>query len=58
MAYMAQPSFLIAPDSSGHQFYSAHLFTRNPLTNQLDRLVPEGVRDGGHSSYEPACTGR
>jgi len=39
MAFMAQPSFLIAPDSSGHQFYSAHLFTRNPLTNQLDRLV-------------------
>jgi hypothetical protein len=31
MAYMAQPSFLIAPDSSGHQFYSARLFTRNPL---------------------------
>ena len=31
MAYMAQPSFLIAPDSSGHQFYSARPFTRNPL---------------------------
>ena len=27
MAYIAQPSFLIAPDSSGHQFYSARLFT-------------------------------
>jgi hypothetical protein len=23
MAYMAQPSFLIAPDISGHQFYPA-----------------------------------
>ena len=38
MAYTAQPSFLIAPDSSGHQFYSARPFTREPLTNQLDRL--------------------
>ena len=31
MAYMAQPSFLMATDSSGHQFYSARPFTRNPL---------------------------
>ena len=52
MAYKAQPSFLIAPDSSGHQFYSARLFTRNPLTNQLDRLVilQTGVRDGATTS--------
>ena len=52
MAFMAQPSFLIAPDSSGHQFYSAHLFTCNPLTNQLDRLVilQTGVRDGATTS--------
>jgi gluconolactonase len=38
MAYMAQSSFLIAPASSGHQLYSARLLTRNPLTNQPDRL--------------------
>ena len=54
MAFMAQPSFLIAPDSSGHQFYSARLFTRNPLTNQLDRLVGRIAEN----SCEPACTGR
>ena len=54
MAYKAQPSFLIAPDSSGHQFYSARLFTRNPLTNQLDRLVGRIAE----SSCEPACNGR
>jgi hypothetical protein len=54
MAYMAQPSFLIAPDSSGHQFYSARLFTRNLLTNQLDRLVGRIAEN----SREPACTGR
>jgi hypothetical protein len=48
MAYMAQPSFLIAPASTGHQFYSARLVTRNRLTNQPDRLVvlQTGVRNG------------
>jgi hypothetical protein len=54
MAYMAQPSFLVAPDSSGHQFYSARLFTRNLLTNQLGRLVGRIAEN----SRELACTGR
>jgi len=36
MADMAQPSFLLAPDSFGHQFYSAHPGSRNRLTNQPD----------------------
>jgi hypothetical protein len=53
MSYMAQPCLLIAPDSSGHQFYSARPFTRNPLTNQLDRLSvsPDRRRDGATDQH-------
>jgi hypothetical protein len=39
MAYMAQPSFLVAPDSSGPQFYSVRPFTRNPLTDPVPYSV-------------------
>src|SRR4029077_13858098 len=40
MAYMAQPSFLVAPDSSGPQFYSVRPFTRNPLNQPTEPPEP------------------
>jgi len=53
MAYMAQPSFPIAPDSSGHQFYPARLLPRNPLkrTSRTAGFLQTGVRDGATDQH-------
>ena len=60
MAYMAQPSFLIAPDSPGHQFYSAR-----PLPQPVNRtsqtgwvVLQTGVRDGATDQHRDPYTGR